>query len=350
VDDQESRGPARRPHDDQIGEASPRTTEDDYSWGGKPGEDFGPLGPADEVSSPRSRPPAPLRESEIDPVWAATHRTSTVDRGRTASRSPLRPGGDFAERASPNRWRPLLLTIGIVLVAGSLVGAGLFVAARQGLLDRVPYLNGLLGPSVSIGPAPTVPPTSVPAAPAAKPAGVVPSPIVPGQSPAASPTPLTIGAPTPAPTPTRVAAASPAPRQSPAVLPTPPALVTPPGLRFPTSTPARLTTPQLFRTPPPIPSPRLPTITTRVWSEQVIHRVGDDASICGQSGSGSSAQLLVIAPDRTPRTLGEFGLPADKVCYSLKVDQPELWVLTLIIRDANTNEIDRQSAALWVSR
>jgi hypothetical protein len=226
----------------------------------------------------------------------------------------------------------------------------MFVAARQGLLDRVPNLSDVLSPIVGTPPASTVSPVIVPAAPAAKPAGVVPSPTVPGQAPAASPTPLNIGAPTPAATPTRAPAASPAPRQSPAVMPTPPALVTPAGLRLPTSTPVRLTTPQLFRTPPPIPSPRLPSISTRVWSEQVIHRVGDDASICGQSGSGNSAQLLVIAPDRTPRTLGEFGLPADRVCYTLKVDQAELWVLTLIIRDANTNEIDRQSAALWVSR
>ena len=67
----------------------------------------------------------------------------------------------------------------------------------------------------------------------------------------------------------------------------------------------------------------------------MIHKVGDDASICAQTGSGASAQLLVIAPDRTPHTLGEFQTPADRVCYTLKVDQPDLWVLTLIIRDAN---------------
>ena len=82
----------------------------------------------------------------------------------------------------------------------------------------------------------------------------------------------------------------------------------------------------------------------------MIHRVGDNASICGQTNAGASAQLLVIAPDRTPRTLGEFAVPAERVCFPLTVDQPELWVLTLIIRDANANEIDRQSAALWVNR
>jgi hypothetical protein len=40
----------------------------------------------------------------------------------------------------------------------------------------------------------------------------------------------------------------------------------------------------------------------------------------------------------------------ERICYTLTVDQAELWVLTLIIRDANANEVDRQSAALWVSR
>jgi hypothetical protein len=137
---------------------------------------------------------------------------------------------------------------------------------------------------------------------------------------------------------------------TPALLPTPPALVTPPGLRFPTSTPARIGASPAARTPPPIPTARLTAVTTRVWSEQIIHKVGDDASICAQTGQGASAQLLVIAPDRTPRTLAEFPTPTERVCQTLKVDQPDLWVLTLIIRDTNTNEIDRTSAALWVSR
>jgi hypothetical protein len=137
---------------------------------------------------------------------------------------------------------------------------------------------------------------------------------------------------------------------TPAILPTPPALVTPPGLRFPTSTPARIGSPQAARTPPPIPAPRLPSVLTRVWSEQVVHKVGDDASICAQTSYGASAQLIVIAPDRSARTLGEFATPAERICYILKVDQSDLWVLTLIIRDADANEIDRQAAALWVSR
>ena len=94
----------------------------------------------------------------------------------------------------------------------------------------------------------------------------------------------------------------------------------------------------------------MPNILTRVWSEQVVHRVGDDASICAQTSSGTTAQLLVIPPDRNARTLAEFPTPVDKVCQTLKVDQPDLWELRLIIRDANTNEIERQVAALWVSR
>ena len=89
---------------------------------------------------------------------------------------------------------------------------------------------------------------------------------------------------------------------------------------------------------------------TRAWSDQVIHRVGDDASICGQTSAGSSAELVVLVPDRTTRTLGEFATPAERVCFALKVDQPELWVLTLIVKDGGGVEIERQSGAIWVSR
>jgi hypothetical protein len=231
--------------------------------------------------------------------------------------------------------------LGALVALGALAGAVAFVALRPGMLGLGQETPVAAPASTSAAP----PAAASPAAPG-KPAVTAPSP-----APGASPTPLTIGAPSPAPAPPRAPAASPAVRTAPAILPTPPALVTPPGgLRFPTSTPARIGSPQPTRTPPPIPTPRLPNVLTRVWSEQVIHKVGDDASICAQTGSGASAQLLVIAPDRTPRTLGEFPTPADRVCYTLKVDQPDLWVLTLIVRDANANEIDRQAAALWVSR
>ena len=40
----------------------------------------------------------------------------------------------------------------------------------------------------------------------------------------------------------------------------------------------------------------------------------------------------------------------ERVCFTLKVDQPELWVLTLIVRDGGGVEIERQSGAIWVSR
>lgn len=343
MDDQESHGPGRRPDDDQIGDEQPREPDQDYYWGGKPGEDFGPIAPPGSGPTSGERRPAPPRDYEVDPVWAEAHRPHATERRPTIGGDPLRPDGVFTQPVR-RRWRPILTSLAALLVLGGLTGAVLFVVSRPDVLRRLPGSFGV-GPSASPAPA-------SPVAPAVQPP-VAASPAPPsGQAVAASPTPLALGAPTPSPAPirTRTPVVSPATRPSPAILPNPPALMTPSGLRFPTSTPARLTTPQLFRTPPSIPSPRPPGVSTRVWSEQMMHNVGDDASICGQTSAGSSAQLLVIAPDRTLRILGEFATPAERVCFSLKVDQPELWVLTLIVRDANANEIDRQSAALWVSR
>jgi hypothetical protein len=88
----------------------------------------------------------------------------------------------------------------------------------------------------------------------------------------------------------------------------------------------------------------------RVWSERAIHRVGEQASICGAAPSGATAEVSVIGPDRTNRSLGEFQPPSERVCYAMKVDDAGLYVLSLIVKDSNGVETDRQSAALFVSR
>jgi hypothetical protein len=135
------------------------------------------------------------------------------------------------------------------------------------------------------------------------------------------------------------------------IAPTLPSLfVTPPGLRFATATPARIGTPSPTRTPPPIPTLRPITFSSRVWSEQMLNHVGDDALVCGAAISGAKARVTVIAPDRSTRTLGEFQPPAERVCYSMHLDVPGLYVLTLIIDDANGTEIDRQSGVLSADR
>jgi hypothetical protein len=234
------------------------------------------------------------------------------------------------------------MALGALILLGGLLASIVFAISRQASQPE----------------AASVAPTAAPGAPSSSPAPVVASPPVPAAGPspttavAASPPPVaTAGrAASPAPVGTRAPApiAGPSPRASPAVVPTLPALVTPPGLRFPTSTPARLATPD--RTPPPAPTRRSASFSARVWSEQVIHRVGEEASICGQASSGSSAEVSVNRPDRATMVLGVFQPPAERICYALRVDDPGLYVLTLAVKDAGGREIERQSSALWVSR
>jgi hypothetical protein len=231
--------------------------------------------------------------------------------------------------------------LGALVVLGGLAGGALYLIVGQGLIASPQQIVAKVASPVPAG-SPILSAAPVPTG--------SPAPAAASSGPAASPTPLALGAPSATPRPTRSPAPSPTARPAPTGLPAPVIFATPPGLRFASATPIRLGTPQPTRTAPPIPSPRLPIVTTRVWSDQVLHRIGEDASICGQSGSGSSAELTVIAPDRSTRTLGEFATPSDRVCYSLALDQPELWVLTLIVKDASGAEIDRQSAALWVGR
>jgi hypothetical protein len=95
-----------------------------------------------------------------------------------------------------------------------------------------------------------------------------------------------------------------------------------------------------------IPTARPISFLSRVWSDQVLHRVGEDALICGAAASGANAEVTVIAPDRSTRILGEFQPPAERVCYSMHLDTPGLYVLSLIVKDAGGTEIDRQSGAM----
>lgn len=181
--------------------------------------------------------------------------------------------------------------------------------------------------------------------------GVVPA-ASPAPTSAASPTPLQVGAapagsPTPLPRPTFGSTVAPARSSPAAVVPTPPAIVGPSGARFPTPTPPRGATP--VRSPPPIPTLAAVNLFTRVWSERTLHQVGDDVSICAQAASGAVGKVSVLAPDRSTRALGEIRPPADKTCYTMRADQPGLYVLSLNLFDATGREVERQSAALWVN-
>lgn len=345
VHDHGSHGPGRRPDDARRGSEQTPEADQEYSWGGKPGEDFGPIAPPGPLPTPDSRPPSVPPGPRGEPARTEAPLPRSTARRPPAGDQSLRPDGVFTQRTPRRRRGPILALLAALLLGGLTAGV-LFLISRQGL-------SGLWGQAPVAAP----PPSSAPVAASPvvavtpRPPATSPLPVAsPAPASAASPTPLTTGRPSPSPAPARPAATAGTARPAPAILPTPPALVTPPGLRFPTSTPARIGPSLVSRTPPPIASPRLPNVLTRVWSEQVVHRVGDDASICAQTSSGSTAQLLVVPPDRKARTLAELATPVDRVCHTLKVDQPDLWELRLIVRDANANEIEQQVAALWVSR
>jgi hypothetical protein len=89
----------------------------------------------------------------------------------------------------------------------------------------------------------------------------------------------------------------------------------------------------------------------RVWSEPTMAAaVGDQVSVCGAANGGASAEIVVIAPDRTTTTLGEFKPPSERVCQTLRPATQGLYVLTILIKDANGVETDRQAGTLWVGR
>jgi hypothetical protein len=341
VDDHGSSTPGRRPEADHGDGERDRSPDQEYFWEGKPGEDFGPILPAP------SGPPSRERRGPIadNPASPSAVRATPTGRVATSSGDGARTQAVPARPARRRSRRPILTAVGALLVLGALAAAVLFVITRQATESTVAPGAGTLGPVAESSP------IASPAAPAASPAAASAA----SPAPAVSPTALALAPGTASPQPAAVRSPSPIAggtvRPTPVIFPTPPALVTPPaGARFPTATPARLGTPGATRTPPAVPTVRPPSIFTRVWSDQAIHKVGDQASICAAAASGASAQVQVIGPDRSTRTLGELQPPAERVCYAMKVDEPGLYVLSLIVKDANGGEIDRQSAALFVGR
>jgi hypothetical protein len=336
VDDHGSGVPGRRPDGAQADDDSARVADQEYTFGSKPGEDFGPILPPAPAATERepSRPPH-------DDLTTGVGATARLDaRGSSGATEPYRPKGVRSPTAGRERWRPIVVVIGALLVLGGLTAVLLLVISRQAIEAG----SGMEAPA-QVSASTSVPPVASPAA-APSPAVLRPT----SAAPAASPTPLALAPPTPSPTPavTRSPVARPTVRPAPALVPALPAIVTPPAPRSATSAPARLVTPT--RTPLPVGTARPARLSTRVWSDRAMHRVGDTASICAQATSGSSAQIVVLGPDRTSQTLGELSPPVERVCYALEVDATGLYVLTLIVKDARGVEIERQSAALWVSR
>jgi hypothetical protein len=232
----------------------------------------------------------------------------------------------------------------VLLLLGGLAAAVLLVITRQtsqgpeGVATPAAVAPAVASPAASPVAAPSLAASPTPSVAVASPAAASPAP-----QPAASPSPA---AARPAITPT--------PRVSPAIVPTLPALVTPPGLRFPTNTPARLEaatrTPLPPRTPPPIPTLRPPSATTPIRADRISYRVGDEATICAQASAGSSAEIQVLAPDGTLRTLTEFKPPADRVCHTMRIDLPGLYVATLTLKDDGGRELERNATVLTVTR
>lgn len=460
VDDYGSRGPGKPADDGPVGKGRSPEPDPVYDWGGKPGEDFGPMpaplgaaspapppAPAPEVRETPAPPAGPEPSSEqpwSEPAWSARPspvgdtaplprleqesepryrddgrpdewtRTTPIDRSSPSGRStPVDHGtagpwnepdvrydpdapidvdvdaatsvrrsvgrGSVPLAARRQRRRPLAGLVALLIVLGALVGVVLAVLSRQ---------NAQLGLPAPAVPAPT--PVAGAASPGAAPGLAIlpiatstvvragPSPVltftpeavvldeptpetlpaaaspVAATSPAPTLTPLTLRPPSGSPLPGTARARTPTPRavvqstQAASVSSMPPLVTPPPGVRFPTSTPARIAAPT--RTPPTIPTVRPLNFTTRIWSEQTLHRQGDDASICGQATTGATAEMFVLGPDRTNRALGEFTPPVERVCTTLTLDTTGLYVLTLIIKDSSGNETDRQSAALYVGR
>lgn len=357
----------------------------EYTWEGRPGEDFGPIAPPPPGKTRQE--PAPPERQHVAPELIEREQTSArepavardLDSARdlepVTDRVPVLTGARDAEPARTERqpegrrpwgaegsggsstltpvrrrrWRPIVTVLGVLIVVGGLVAAMLTVISRQALETGAPETG--TGTSAEATPSSQV----VVASPAAV-ASPPPSPAVapeaggmPGPPRTASPTPLALAPPTSSPAPARspIPTSRPSAPSTPAIVPTPPQIfVTPPGLRFATSTPARLGTPSPTRTPPAVPTARPISFLSRVWSDQMLHRVGDDALICGAAASGANAQVTVIAPDRSTRVLGEFQPPSERVCYSMRLDTPGLYVLSLIVKDAGGTEIDRQSGAM----
>jgi hypothetical protein len=355
VDDLNTRGSGTRRDDDPVADADRSGSDQDYFWESKPGEDFGPLPPPSPDPPPNRRRPSVIADDA-----PSTSPDSPTRRAPAAAPRRLSKGDAYRfdgrdEPPRPNRGRrALLVVVGILVVLVGIVGAALVVVSRQAAgvttapatsntdpnLDALRTRDTLSTATLSTPVAPLLTSTPLP-------------------SPAASPTPLILTQVTPAVSPvaarTPGAQASPAARTSPVIAPTFPSSIAPPsGSRFPTSTPARLGTPSTpapTRTAPPVPTARPVSFLARVWSEPTMAAaVGDQVSICGSASAGASAEIIVIAPDRSTTTLGSFQPPTERVCQPFRPAAQGLYVLTLIVKDANGVETDRQAGTLWIGR
>ena len=333
MDDHSPPAPRRQPEGERDGGVRDRRPDQGYTWEGRPGEDFGPIAPP-----PPDLPPRERRRPSVDPAIEAEPPRAPASAGQPAvDGNGRQPRGVAQPPVRRRRWRSILAALGMLVLLGALAATVLAVISRQAAESGAGHA---VTPVAQVSPAAATPSPQALQAPTAT--GVATAAGAASPAPAASPTPLALAPPTAVPSPTRTPVV--VSRASPVLVP---ALVTPPGgLRFPTSTPARIGTPSPTRTPPPVPTSRIPSFLSRVWSDQILHKVGDQAAICGSASTGASAQVTVITPDRATLTLGEFQPPAERVCYGLRLDKPGLYVLSLIVKDASGTEIDRQSGVL----
>ena len=195
VDDQGSRGPGRRPDDDRVGGEQPGDdqagdgragdgragqADQEYDWGGRPGEDFGPLAPPAPLPSASGHRGGAARDvagathgvgnetARLDSSRSGPFRTESAAASRSTARRPavmgqsLRPDGVFTQPAPRRRrWGLILGLLGALVVLGVLAGTALFMALRPGTLG--------LGQATTVAaPAPTPVPAPAVASPAAQ--------------------------------------------------------------------------------------------------------------------------------------------------------------------------------------
>ncbi|MCC7367324.1 MAG: hypothetical protein IT306_02815 [Chloroflexi bacterium] len=332
-------------------------SDQQYTWGGRPGEDFGPIAPPTPAQDPgTARETLGQQRADQPPARFGMPPEAHTTSAEAAPTIQLPRSAPRPVRARPALWRPmLLLGVGLLVLVG-LVGGVLLAISRSGggpaasPAEPPPTLQAASSPAPSPAVAATLAPSPSPVAQAAatpSPSAARPSETVAAATPSQAVTPAT------PPTPPR-AAGSPAPagspptRFSPPVIgPTPPSLILPPGLSFPTSTPARIIA---TRTPLPVPTLRPITTNAPLRADRNTYSVGEEATLCAQATHGSSAQINVLGPDGSQRTLGEFQPPADRVCQTLRLDLPGLYVVTLTVRDAGGRELERFATVVNATR
>ena len=245
--------------------------------------------------------------------------------------------------------------LGAVIVLVGLVGGVLLVLSRQTASDPSGTSEQVTPPALAVASPSPSPVAAATLAAAASPspvaAAVSPAPVlglgtvVPG-TPAVAGSPVTGSPPATRATPTSIVQTA-TPRTTPAASATLPSLLGTPGLRFATSTPARIVA---TRTPLPVPTLRPITVTTPIQTDRNQYKIGEEASVCAQASFGSSAQISVMQPDGQQRTLGEFQPPAERVCQTVRLDLPGIYVLTLTVKDTNGREIERSATVVTAAR